>query len=108
MTPGNVELIQCVADWVVTIPATAALVVRDERRLTGERLARAWTPVSRDGALLGLWMMGVLPLALAVHWTKTRASLGGFAIGAVLVVAVVALGIGAQLAAAGAVDWLGL
>jgi len=108
VTPGNVELVQVIADWVVTLPATAVLIVRDERRLTGDQLARAWPPSSRDGAILGLWMLGVHPLALAIHWTKTRASVTGFAIGFALLVTVEALGIAAQFVAATAVDWLGL
>lgn len=39
----------------------------DERRLSAERLERAWPPSSRDAAVLGFG-----PLALPFHFARTR------------------------------------
>jgi hypothetical protein len=53
------------------------LIVRfDEKRLSPERLARAWNPAS-------FWIAIVVfgPLSLPVHFTRTRRSLLGFALG---------------------------
>ena len=108
MTDGDIELVQVVADLAVTLPAVVWAIVRDERRLTGAALERAWTPTSRDAAIFALFLMGVHPLAVVVHWTKTRASLAGFALGLACGVSVAALGVGAQVLAAGAVGVLGL
>jgi hypothetical protein len=104
VTQGDTEVFEVLADWAVTLPATILLILRDERRLRGDRLARSWPPSSRDGAILGLWLFGLHPLALAIHWAKTRANIGGYAIGMALFLAVEALGIGA----ASAVEWLAL
>jgi hypothetical protein len=98
VTPADAEVFEVLADWAVTVPLTILLVRLDERRLRGAELARAWPPSSRDGAILGLWMFGLHPLALAIHWTRTRASVAGFAIGVGLLLAVEALGIGAAAA----------
>jgi hypothetical protein len=104
VTPADAEVFEVLADWAVTLPATILLIRRDERRLRGDGLARAWPPSSRDGAILGLWLFGLHPLALAIHWARTRASLAGYAIGVALFLLVEALGLGA----ASAVDWLAL
>jgi hypothetical protein len=67
------------------------LIVRfDEKRLSPERLERAWNPAS-------FWIAIVVfgPLSLPFHFTRTRRSLLGFLLG-------VALG-GAAIAAAGLV-----
>jgi hypothetical protein len=104
VTPGDAEVFEVLADWAVTLPATILLILRDERRLRDDQLARSWPPSSRYGAILGLWMFGLHPLALAIHWMKTRANLAGYAIGVLLFVLVEGLGIGA----ASAVAWLAL
>lgn len=104
MTPGDAEVFEALAHWAVTLPATFLLIQRDERRLRGDELARAWPPSSRDSAILALWQLGLHPLAVAIHWARTRASFAGFAMGALLFVLVEALGIGA----ASAVEWLAL
>jgi hypothetical protein len=52
------------------------IVGRDLRRLSGDRLARAWTDASFLSAVV---VFG--PLALPVHFTKTRRSLAGFGLG---------------------------
>ena len=52
------------------------IVRRDLARLSEERLARAWPPAS---FLAAVYAFG--PLSLPVHFTKTRRSLLGFALG---------------------------
>jgi hypothetical protein len=52
------------------------IVRRDLSRLSGERLARAWTEASFLSAVL---VFG--SLSLPVHFTKTRRSLLGFLLG---------------------------
>lgn len=52
------------------------IVRRDLRGLSGERLARAWTDASFLSAVVSFG-----PLALPVHFTKTRRSLSGFGLG---------------------------
>ena len=52
------------------------IVRRDLRRLSGERLARAWTDASFLSAMVAFG-----PLALPVHFSKTRRSLLGFGLG---------------------------
>jgi hypothetical protein len=52
------------------------IVRRDLRGLSGERLARAWTHASFLSAVIAFG-----PLALPVHFSKTRRSLTGFGLG---------------------------
>ena len=53
------------------------LIVRyDLRRLSGERLARAWTDASFLSAVIAFG-----PFSLPVHFTKTRRTLTGFGLG---------------------------
>ncbi|HKO49875.1 MAG TPA: hypothetical protein VJV79_19225 [Polyangiaceae bacterium] len=52
------------------------IVRRDLRGLSGERLARAWTHASFLSAVIAFG-----PLALPVHFGKTRRSLTGFGLG---------------------------
>jgi len=108
VTPGNLELLQIVVYWAVTLPAVAAIIVHDERRLVGERRTRAWPAVSRDAAIFALWNLGVPHLCVLVHFARTRRSLTGFGVGLLALVAVVAADIGAQLGTAQVVEWLGL
>ena len=69
-TQGNTELVELVISWVVTTGLSFAIVIADERRLSEERLERAWTPASRSAALVAF---GVL--ALPVHFMRTRGHL---------------------------------
>ncbi|HET7544623.1 MAG TPA: hypothetical protein VFK05_32360 [Polyangiaceae bacterium] len=64
------------------------IVRRDLHRLTGERLARAWTEASFLSAVVAFG-----PLALPVHYAKTRRSLLGLGLG----VGLAALALGAQV-----------
>ena len=52
------------------------IVRRDLRRLSGERLARAWTDASFLSAVVGFG-----PLSLPIHYAKTRRSLAGLGLG---------------------------
>ena len=53
----------------------------DLRRLSAERLARAWTDASFLSAVLAFG-----PFSLPIHFAKTRRSLGGFGLGVGLAV----------------------
>ena len=108
MTDGNLELLQIIASWAVTLPAVAWVIVYDERRLQGAQLGRAWPPVSRDAAIFGLWNMGVHPLCVLIHFVRTRRNLRGVLLGVAWCVAVVTLGIGAQIGVTALVEWVGL
>lgn len=63
-------IIELVASWVVTTGLSFLVVILDERRMSEERLERAWPPSSRDAALVAF---GVL--ALPIHFIKTRGHL---------------------------------
>ena len=108
MTAGNLELVQIVASWVVTLPMVIGVIVMDEKHLEGAELERAWPPVSRDAAIFGLWNMGVHPLCVLIHFVRTRRSLRGAFLGVAWLTAIFALGVGAQFGAADLVEWVGL
>lgn len=73
------------------------IVRRDLSRLSEPRLARAWTEPS---FLAAVFVFG--PLSLPVHFTKTRRSLSGLALG----VAWLALAIAVEAAVTGALGAL--
>jgi hypothetical protein len=108
MTPGNLELVDIILSWSVTLPAVAAIIVYDERRLRGPALERAWPPQSRDAAIFGLWNMGVHPLCLLVHFARTRRSIGGFLVGLGWLVAVCGVDVAARLGVDAVIEALGL
>jgi hypothetical protein len=100
-----------IVSWAVTVPAVAAIIVGDERRLArakDPRLGRAWPPSSRDAAIFATWNFGVQPLCLLFHFIRTRRSLGGTLAGLLWLMAVKLLDVGAQLAAAKAVTCFGV
>jgi len=105
---GDLELLQVVVSWALTLPSVAAIIVVDERRLRGEELARAWPAQSRDAAIFGLWNLGVHPLCVLMHFIRTRRGFAGVDLGLFWLGAVVAVDIGAQLGVAAAVGWLQL
>jgi hypothetical protein len=108
LTDGNLELLQIVASWLVTLPAVAGVIIYDEDRLEGPALGRAWPPVSRDAAIFALWNMGVHPLCVLIHFVRTRRSMTGAVLGIAWLVAIVALGVGVQIGATALVGWVGL
>jgi hypothetical protein len=108
VTPANEEFVQVVASLAVTLPAVAAIIVFDERRLAGPELERAWPPQSRDCAIFALFNLGVPHLCILIHFIRTRRSLRGATLGLLWVAAVILCDVGAQFAAVTSVGWLGL
>jgi hypothetical protein len=109
VTEGNLELVDLLVSWAVSLPAVAAILVRDERHLRGVELERTWPPVSRDAAILNLWMAaGAHPLCLLVHFVRTRRNRAGWLLGIAWVVGVEAAAILAAYGAETAIDALGL
>lgn len=110
MTPGNVELVQVVASWAVTVPAYAAVLVFDERSLSDEQLAQSWPPASRDAAIFGSWLVGTIYgcVGVFVHFVLTRRSVRGALAGLVLAACLLLLDLGAEVGVAAAIDWLGM
>lgn len=68
MFPGA-QVLELVVSWVVTTILSFVVVLVDERRLTSERLERAWPTASRNWHLV---YFGVL--SLPFHFAKTRGS----------------------------------
>lgn len=66
MFPGA-QVLELVVSWVVTTTLTFVVVLVDERRLSEDRLERAWPAATRT---LYLVYLGVL--ALPFHFAKTR------------------------------------
>ena len=62
-----IELSALLLSWTLTTTASFLWVVRDERRLSAVRLARAWPAVSRDCALVAFGQIAVI-----AHHIKTR------------------------------------
>jgi hypothetical protein len=108
VSPGDLEVVQFVVSWVVTVPVFALIVVRDEARLDGEALARAWPPSSRDAAIFGSWLFGVLygAAGIFVHFAATRRSARGALLGLGAAATLLLLDFAAQFGTAEAVDWL--
>jgi hypothetical protein len=105
-----VEFCQVVTVMVVSPLAVAAVLLVDERRLRGEKLARAWLPATRDATIYGASQVSPLYgcVGLIVHFTKTRASLAGFGLGALWALAVFYVDVASTAVTAWVIDWLGL
>ena len=108
MTDGNLELVQVIVSWAVTLPAVVVVIRTDERRLAADALARAWPPQSRDAAIFGLWNLGVHPLCVLIHFARTRRSVLGTGLGLAWVVAILLADAGVQTGVALAIERLGL
>lgn len=110
MTPGNVEFVDVVCSMTVWTGGVAVVLFFDERRLTSRQLAGAWLPSTRDAAVLGAFLFGLLYAApgLLIHFVKTRRSLLGVALGLLVPTALLALDIGVELAAEAAIEGLRL
>lgn len=88
------------ASCTVIVTSSVLIVKFDERRLSEERLERAWPPASRDSALIGLALLGapiVGLFAVWFHFFRTRSgplwlpwkwSIRGFALGVLAVLAI--------------------
>ena len=89
-----------IASLAVLVTASVLVVRFDERRLSDERLERAWPAPSRDNALIGLALLGAPIVGLFAVWfhffrTRSRAlwppwrwSVLGFLLGLVAVLAI--------------------
>jgi len=110
MSPGNAELVEIVISWAVSVPAVAAILILDDKRLSAEEIERSWPPPSRDATIFGSWLVGI-PYGCAgliAHFALTRRSIKGFLVGLGWAIAVFGVDLGAQVLAAVAVDWLGV
>jgi hypothetical protein len=97
------EVVLLVVSCAVLVTASVLVVRFDERRLSEERLERAWSPASRDNALIGLALLAAPLLGLFAVWlhffrTRSRAmwppwrwSPAGFFLGLAAVVGIVIL-----------------
>jgi hypothetical protein len=110
LTPGNVEFVQVLASWITTVGAFAAVVRRDERRLKGPAVERAWPAVSRDAAILGVFLFGApyAVLAVVIHFARTRRRFWGALVGLFWGLCLLLLDIGAGIGAETTIDWLGI
>ncbi|MEI9953570.1 MAG: hypothetical protein WDO74_32460 [Pseudomonadota bacterium] len=70
------ELLVVASSLILNALLPYLIVRRDLRALSAERLARAWTEASFLAAVVTFG-----PLALPVHFAKTRRSLAGFGLG---------------------------
>jgi hypothetical protein len=111
VTAGDFELVEILVEWSVTIPAFAAIVVLDERRLSGPQLGRAWPPQTRDAAIFALWLFChpvSLLFCLLVHFVRTRRNVLGAIWGVLWCLVVYAVETAALLGAAAACGQLEL
>ncbi len=108
MRAGDLELLQVVVSWIVTLPAVATIIVVDERRLRSEELARAWPAASRDAAIFGLWNLGVHPLCVFLHFVRTRRGFAGVDLGLLWLAVVAVVDVCAQVGVTAAIGWLKL
>ena len=77
------EIVDLLLSFAVTTTLIAVLLTKDERRLTPERLARAWPPSTKRIAIV---FGGIF--CIPIHFTRTRRSVLGFLIGLGWMVAV--------------------
>jgi hypothetical protein len=111
VTAGDFELVEVFVAWSVMIPAFAAIVIYDERRLREPKIARAWPPQTRDAAIFALWLFchpASLLFCLLVHFVRTRRSFLGAMLGLGWWAVVCAAETAALLGAAAACGQLGL
>lgn len=112
-SPWEVVIMIASAATLITL---SSLVVRfDERRMSEERLERAWPPAGRDNAIIGLGMLlsPLVPLlAVWFHFFRTRSpalwppwkwSPRGWLLGLLCVVAILAVNVMVVLGIAAAV-----
>lgn len=81
------EVISVAAQIALGIALPIWVIRRDLRGLPAERLARAWLDSTVWSAVVAFG-----PLALIVHFTRTRRSVLGFVLGLAWAAAAVALG----------------
>ncbi len=90
------EVVLFVLGWIVSTATTFGILILDERSMGDALLERAWPPVSRNAAVC---FFG--PLALPVHFIRTRRNVVGIllGVGAVAIVAIVSELVGMALEA---------
>ena len=103
MSPGDLEFVQLVVSWVVSVAGAAVVIVRDERRLAGPALERAWPASSRDAAIYAF-----SPFSVLVHFLRTRRSARGAALGLGWLGAILLVDNALQWVAAAAIRGCGL
>ena len=110
MTRGNVDFVDVLCSMTVWTGAMAVVLFFDERRLTSSQRPRAWLPSTRDTAVLGAFLFGVLYAGpgLLIHFVRTRRSFVGVALGLLVPLAILAVDVGVELAAEAAIEGLGL
>jgi hypothetical protein len=108
VTPGNLEFVQVLVSWAVTLPAVPLIIVLDERRLRGVELERAWPPASRDAAIFALWNLGLHPLCVPMHFLRTRRSIAGLVLAVAWLAVIVVADWGARWSVDHAIEALGL
>jgi hypothetical protein len=110
VTPGNLEFVQVVVSMTM-VPATVAAIVRlDQQRLSADRLARGWPPLTRDAVVFASWQFGILfgcP-ALIVWFVKTRGWLIGSGLGLLAAGWLLAVAVASELVPEATIEWLGL
>jgi len=77
------DVLSLVIPWAASIALLFLIVVRDERRMPSDMLARAWPSSTRASAIVCFGL-----LALPVHFGRTRRSLKGVALGVAWAIAV--------------------
>ncbi len=76
VTSDLIEIVAMTISWALTTAASFVLIIRDERHMRPETLAKAWTPVSRDCALIAFGQFAVF-----VHYMRTRWNVRGLLLG---------------------------
>lgn len=81
--PRGVAVVQVTVQILLGIVLSAWVVRRDERRLSAPARARAWNDASFWSAIVAFG-----PLALPVHYARTRRSVVGFLLGLLVMMGV--------------------
>jgi hypothetical protein len=90
------EVIELLVYAVVTTSLFFAILRFDEAYLSPEQLARGWTMTSKL-AVVGCGLLGVslfFHLGIIVHFWRTRRSLSGIGLGAVVAMHMFLIGVG--------------
>jgi hypothetical protein len=77
------QALELIVAWSTTTTLYFLIVGYDERRLRPEQLERAWPPSSKWSAIVGFG-----PVAVLVHFIRTRRGIGGVLLGVIYVLAV--------------------
>jgi hypothetical protein len=111
VTPGDLEFVEYLAAGAIGLGGSAAVILIDRRRLTGEAFERSW-PTSTLAA--ALWYLS--PFCVIAHFGLTRSGKRasalkialGWGIGLAWFFAILAAEMAAAALVEAAVDWLGV